>query len=148
MIIKNVDIECREAEALIDELSEELFKITGNSGRESFNKEDMKNSRAVFAVAFENGDAVGCGGIREVSSDTAEIKRIYSKQRMKGIGRNIIEYLESKAKELGYSHLLLETRKANENAICFYKRIGYDICQNYGRYKNVDEAVCFTKKLY
>lgn len=43
MLVKIESIKCKEAIELIEELSDELEKLTGNSGKGSFNEEDMES---------------------------------------------------------------------------------------------------------
>ena len=95
-------------------------------------------------VALEGEVAVGCGAFRELSDDTAEIKRMYAKKKSGGVGGRILVFLEEQAKELGYSRFVLETRKCNEKAVSFYQRHGYRVIRNYGKYAQRQEAVCFS----
>ncbi len=141
------NINSLEVTGLIDELSAELEGITGNSGRGSFDNSDIKNPRSIFVIAREGNIAVGCGAFRELSDDTAEIKRMYAKKKSVGVGGRILAYLEEQAKELGYSRFVLETRKCNEKAVSFYQRHGYRVIKNYGKYAKMQEAVCFEKIL-
>ncbi len=137
-----------EALELLEELSNSLEAVTGNSGKASFNLEDMDKPRSVFVLAMDkDGKAAGCGAIRPISSDTAEVKRMYARAKGKGTGSDILAYLEKKAKAFGYSRLLLETRAVNEGAVRFYKRNGYQVRENYGKYEGNKEAVCFEKSL-
>ncbi len=147
MIIAPAPIDSPEARALLDALSEALSAITGGSGQASFDLAEMSNPRAVFVVAREDGLAVGCGALREISSDTAEIKRMYAKEKGLGIGAQILRDLETRARELGYSQVILETRTCNEGAVRFYLRQGYLVTENYGRYRGRADAVCFRKIL-
>ncbi|BCN32636.1 GNAT family N-acetyltransferase [Anaeromicropila herbilytica] len=141
------DIESAEASKLIDELSEQLERITGNNGKGSFDSSDMKNQRAAFVIARIDGDAVGCGGFRELSDETAEIKRMYARTRSIGTGKKILKFIEELAKDYGYHRTVLETRSCNQNAVDFYLSQGYVVINNYGKYVNREEAICFQKKL-
>jgi N-acetylglutamate synthase-like GNAT family acetyltransferase len=143
--IENID--SSEASALIDELSAELENITGNSGRSSFDNSDIKNPRSIFVIARESGSAVGCGAFRELSDDIAEVKRMYTRKKSCGIGNKILSYLEMQAIEFGYSTIILETRRCNDKAVKFYLNHGYKVINNYGKYVDKPEAVCFEKKL-
>src|SRR5512145_1090007 len=116
---------------LLSALSDELFQITGNDGRSSFSKADMDVERSVFLVAVANGEIVGCGGLRPVTDEVCEIKRMYAKYHGQGIGSEILQSLESHAREFGYKEIWLETRKVNENAVKFYLRQGYRVRSNY-----------------
>lgn len=134
---------------LIDELSHELEIITGNSGRASFREEDMDHPRALFAVCHLQGEPAGCGGIRQMSESTAEVKRLYARttNRKTGVGSGILRYLEDEAALLGYGQVVLATRRPNEAAVSFYLRKGYDICASYGSYRDMPDAVCLSKAL-
>lgn len=142
------NINSSDAITLMDELSAELEYITGNSGRGSFDNADIKNPRSIFVIVRESDIAVGCGAFRELSDDTAEIKRMYTKRKSVGIGGKILSYLEDQAKEFEYRRIVLETRKCNENAVSFYLNHGYRVIKNYGKYVEIPEAVCFEKVLY
>lgn len=139
------NINSSDAITLMDELSAELEHITGNSGRGSFDNSDINNSRSIFVIARESDIAVGCGAFRELSNDTAEIKRMYAKKKSVGVGGKILAHLEEQAKEIGYSRIVLETRKCNEKAVSFYQHHGYRVIKNYGKYVEMPEAICFEK---
>lgn len=72
---------------------------------------------------------------------------MYAKSKAKGIGTQILSYLEENAKILGYSTIWLETRVVNKQAILFYKSRGYHVIPNFGIYVNRLECVCFEKCL-
>src|SRR6186713_1294327 len=76
----------------------------------------------VFLVAWIDGDAVGCGGIRQYDEATGEIKRMYTKPeaRRRGISRVVLEALEARARAVGYSRLVLETGIRQPEAIALY----------------------------
>lgn len=49
MVVKEADINSKDASELIEALSLELEILTGNSGRGSFNKEEMcRNKKSVY----------------------------------------------------------------------------------------------------
>ncbi|MDR3598694.1 GNAT family N-acetyltransferase [Clostridium sp.] len=140
--------EAQDAILLIEELSKTLEFITGDSGKNSFNSNDVCVPRSLFVIAYdENGEATGCGGIRPINESIAEVKRMFAKEKTKGVGTEILFYLETQAKELGYSTLWLETRLINEGAVAFYKKRGYYKIQNYGKYVDNSKAICFEKKI-
>jgi hypothetical protein len=137
-----------DAVVLMDELSKSLELITGDSGKNSFNSEDVCVPRSLFVIAYDdNGQAVGCGGIRPINQSIAEVKRMFAKVKAKGVGTEILSYIETQAREMGYSTLQLETRLINERAISFYKSRGYQCIPNYGKYVNNPKAICFEKRI-
>ena len=72
---------------------------------------------------------------------------MYAKQKGMGIGTKVLTYLESRARDMGYSALRLETRRINRNAVSFYEKSGYHRIPNYGKYADRPEAACFEKQL-
>ena len=141
-------IESEDARILIDELSDILHRMTGNDGRSTFNNADMLDTRSVFVIARNaQGTPVGCGALRRMSADTAEIKRMYARANTSGTGTRLIAFLEQKAHELAFSKVRIQTRVLNENAVRFYKKNGYTVIPNYGIYENRPEAICFQKDI-
>jgi len=138
-----------EAILLMDELSKNLESITGDSGKSSFNSNDVCVPRSLFVIAYdEDGEAIGCGCIRPINESVAEVKRMFAKIKTMGVGTEILFYLETQARKLGYSALWLETRIINERAVSFYKNRGYYPIPNYGKYVNNPKAICFEKKIH
>ena len=91
----------------------------------------------------------GGGAVKEYSSDSMEVKRMYvpPQHRGKGIASIVLKELESWCKELGYKKCILETGKKQPEAIELYKKNGYIIIPNYGQYSTIANSVCFEKEL-
>lgn len=98
-------------------------------------------------VAYENEAAVGCGAFKEYSRGTAEIKRMYVRENMrgKGIAGKVLNELENWAKELNFAECVLETGLKQPEAIRLYQKSGYEIIPNYGQYAGVENSVCMRK---
>ena len=137
-----------ESQRLIETLSAELAAITGDNGKSNFNVEAMNNVNALWVLAKNShGEAVGCGAIRPLTQNIAELKRMFSDRSVPGIGGALLAFLETSAKERGYSELRLETRHINHRAVNFYEKHGYRRIENYGPYTGRPEAACFSKVL-
>ena len=100
-------------------------------------------------MAYENGEAVSCGAIKEFTNSIVEIKRMYTKPewRGKGIAGEVLAELEKWGKEMGYQTCVLETGKRQPEAIALYKKQGYSLIDNYGQYEGVENSLCFGKTL-
>jgi len=87
--------------------------------------------------------------LKAYSSDTMEVKRMFVREshRSKGIASGILHALELWSIELGYKKCILETGKKQPEAIRLYQKNQYRIIPNYGPYENVENSVCFEKKL-
>jgi putative acetyltransferase len=112
-----------------------------------FNKID----RIKYAVVvYENNKPVSCGAIKEYSTNTTEVKRMYTlpEFRGKGIATKVLIELENWTKELGYEKCILETGKKQPEAIALYKKNGYKPIPNFGQYAGVYNSICFEKEIY
>lgn len=134
--------------SLIEKLSAELAAITGDSGKSNFTIDSMDGDRSLWVLARnEKGYATGCGAIRPLTENIAELKRMFSDRSAPGVGKALLSFLETSAKNMGYTEIWLETRHVNHKAVNFYKNNGYVLIENYGPYIGRDEAVCFSKVL-
>ncbi|WP_034920614.1 GNAT family N-acetyltransferase [Gillisia sp. CAL575] len=113
---------------------------------DQFNKIDTINH---IIVAYDNGDAVGCGAIKMFDREKAEIKRMFvlPEARGKMIASRVLKELEEWSKELGYNTCILETGGSFKDAIGLYIKTGYEISKNYGQYLGIKSSVCFSKSL-
>ncbi|MEM0519217.1 MULTISPECIES: GNAT family N-acetyltransferase [Aequorivita] len=114
---------------------------------DQFNKLDaIKHT----VVAFnKDGQAVGCGAIKQYAPNVMEVKRMFVllEQRGKGIAGKILNHLEIWAAALGNKKCILETGINQPEAIALYKKCNYTITENYGQYSKVATSICFEKIL-
>jgi GNAT superfamily N-acetyltransferase len=137
-----------DALALMEELSATLARITGDSGKASFDPNDVRAATARFVVARNaEGQAVGCGAFRPLREGVVEVKRMYSREGTIGVGSAVLAFLESEARGLGYKAMWLETRVVNARAVAFYQHRGYRRIPNFGKYVGNSKAICFEKRL-
>ena len=111
-----------------------------------YNKIDHINH---VVLAYNNGEAVGCGAIKKFDEETIEIKRMFvlPAGRGKKVASTILSELETWARELGFKKCVLETGATFKDALGLYSKAGYEISPNYGQYKGVKSSVCFFKLL-
>ena len=81
----------------------------------------------VFMVARRDGHAVGCGAVRTLDADHAEIKRMWvdPAARGLGIGRALLGALEIAAAQLGCRIVRLDTAAYLTEALPLYRSAGY-----------------------
>lgn len=133
---------------LVRHLDADLAERDGQE--HSFYAQFNKIARIKYViVAYENGQPVSCGAIKEYESNIMEVKRMYTRPewRGKGIASQVLIELEKWAAELSYKKCILETGKKQPEAIRLYEKNGYKLIPNYGQYAGVDNSVCFEKSI-
>jgi ribosomal protein S18 acetylase RimI-like enzyme len=77
-------------------------------------------------LQIENSFA-GCVGLREITSEIAEMKRLYIRKefRGKGLSRELIAGLFSAAKKMNYKAVRLDTLPQMKEAISLYQSLGF-----------------------
>jgi ribosomal protein S18 acetylase RimI-like enzyme len=84
--------------------------------------------RGTFLVVYTDDDEpVGCGGVRMIGSDRAEIKHLWLDPvtRGRGWGRTLLSELEARAVGLGARVVVLDTNATLEAAQGLYRTSGY-----------------------
>jgi putative acetyltransferase len=149
--IKREDILSQPAQALIAQLNEELLGRYPEQGATHFrlDPDETATGRGAFLVAFDGETAVGCGAIRRIGDDSAELKRMYvaPSLRRQGIARQLVAALEAEALLLNVRRLVLETGVRQPDAIAAYERFGYVRIPAFGEYVDSPLSVCMAKDL-
>jgi GNAT superfamily N-acetyltransferase len=83
--------------------------------------------RGVYVVGFEGDDVVAGGGLRALSADVAEIKRMFVRPafRSRGAARALLGALEDEARRLGYAATRLDTGPKQVHGLALYRSAGY-----------------------
>lgn len=82
--------------------------------------------QAIHAIAVKDGVVLGVARMHESAEKQGQVRCVATATAAqgKGIGKAIMAYLEEKAKQKGWTEIVLEAR---ENAVPFYEVIGYTI---------------------
>jgi GNAT superfamily N-acetyltransferase len=146
--IRAVDWDDPRAASLRDAQQAEIRSLYGGDDTEPGVKPTAADV-GVFLVAFDDDEAVGCGGLRPLDDEHGEIKRMYVRpgHRGRGVSTAILTALEHRARQLGWRRLVLETGTEQKAAIGFYTREGYAPIPLFGHYAGSPLSLCFAKEL-
>jgi GNAT superfamily N-acetyltransferase len=102
-----------------------------------------------FFVAYVDGEAAACGGMRAIDTQHGEIKRMYvvPERRGSGIAPAVLAVLEDDARARGWTRLVLETGTSQPEAVRLYEREGYQPIPLFGDYVGETTSLCFEKVL-
>jgi GNAT superfamily N-acetyltransferase len=135
---------------LIAALNAELTGLYPEPGANHFelDAEEVGHGRGAFLVVYRAGNPVGCGAVRLLDSETAELKRMYVSPlaRGQGLGRRLVDALEAEALALGARRLVLETGTRQHAALGLYRATGFKSIPLFGEYcLSTETSVCLGK---
>ena len=150
--VRRADITSGDAQTLILELNAELSGRYPEPGATHFTLDpaDVDEVRGAFLIAYGQGEPVGCGAIRRLDSETAEIKRMYVRPAVhgRGVGRRLLVAIEAEAHRLGVKRLVLETGVRQPEAIALYEHAGFEHVAPFGEYvTSSTTSVCMAKRV-
>jgi predicted GNAT family N-acyltransferase len=103
----------------------EILRKPWNQPHQS-TKDEWEDESIHVLMLDDNEEAVACGRLQLNSKEEGQIRSMAVTPDMqgKGMGKQIIKWIEDKAHELQLKHILLDAR---ENAVKFYESCGYKV---------------------
>lgn len=135
---------------LVAELQQEFVLRYGGPDAAAVDPAEFMASSGAFLVAFDAaGDVVATGAYRLLAAATAEIKRMYvpAAFRRRGYARLMLAALSAAAREAGVRHLVLNTGRAQPEAIALYEAEGWTPIPPFGHYATSPGALFFGREL-
>jgi GNAT superfamily N-acetyltransferase len=124
-------VDTNGALAIVHAASDELQQRYGGDGdNQHLSVDELRPPRGIFLVARHESHLVGGVGLRPIAEPElrfAEVKRLWVRPdlRREGIGLALMREIESRARDLGYSTLYLETGPAQPEALALYRTNGW-----------------------
>ncbi len=80
-----------------------------------------------YVLEEKDGSVIGAYGLYPVDKATCELRKMYlrSSYRSKGLGKLLLEDALSKARQMGFKRMTLETASVLKEAISLYKSYGF-----------------------
>jgi ribosomal protein S18 acetylase RimI-like enzyme len=124
-------------DAYLDEREATFPSAQGTYSRKRTPAAEFTPPNGVFAVAYDGGTAVGCGGLRripdgvdETGADDVrfEVKHVFVTPggRGKGIASALMDLLEQEGAALGATSIVLDTNDSLVAAGAMYRGRGYE----------------------
>lgn len=137
------------AQQLIDEVQQEYVVRYGEPDTTPVDPAEFAPPDGRFVIGYVDTVAAAMGGVRRIDAETVEIKRMYvgPEFRGRGFARVVLAHLESLARELGATRVLLETGQAQPEAMRLYETSGYEVVPGFGHYRCEPNSVSYGKTL-
>lgn len=123
-------------DAYLDEREATFPSAQGAYSRKRTPAAEFTPPNGVFAVAYDDGVAVGCGGLRRIADDPDatttdvrfEVKHVFVTPagRGKGVATALMDALEWEGAALGATSIVLDTNDSLVAAGAMYRSRGYE----------------------
>jgi putative acetyltransferase len=151
MHIRVDDLRGSEVRALLDQHLRDVAEHSPPESIHALDLDGLRRPEVTFWTAWEHDELLGCGALKQLSSDHGEIKsmRTSSRHLRKGVARAILEYILAEAARRGYRRLSLETGSmaAFEPARRLYASFGFAFCGPFADYIDDPNSVFMNKEL-
>jgi putative acetyltransferase len=148
LIITPKNPTCIAIRELVTELDNYLDLLYPPESNHKLDLEALSHESVTILLASFDNKSVGCGAIKRFTPDYAEIKRMYVRPTFRGlgIGKQILNQIETLAKNTNLPKLRLETGIHQPEAIALYKKSDFYEISPFGDYK-LDRLSIFLEKL-
>ena len=151
MQIREDDLTGSEIGALLQEHLENMYEISPPESVHAMDIERLRSPDITFWSAWDGGELLGCGALKELDDRTGEVKsmRTATAHRRRGVAAKVLDTIIEEAKRRGYDRLNLETgsERAFAPAQALYERYGFTYRGPFGEYVEDPNSVFMTKEL-
>ena len=125
--------------------------VSPPDSKHALNLEELRKPEITVWTVWDGSILIGCGAIKELSADHAEVKsmRIKASYRGKGIASMLLQHILDEAKLRNYRNISLETgsKPFFKPAHYLYEKHGFKNCAPFSIYKEDPNSIFMTKKL-
>jgi ribosomal-protein-alanine N-acetyltransferase len=113
-------------------------------------RDSIRNKSKNVVVARAGATLAGFGIMTYlVDSANLDLLAVKTHYRRRGVGRQIVGWLETVARTAGIANVFVQVRKTNRGAIRFYQRLGFRIVDEAaGYYQGREAAVTMCKSSF
>lgn len=151
MNIRIDNLEGEEIAALLVEHHQDMLKHSPPESVHALDLRSLKASEVTFWSAWRYDCLVGCGALKQLDTQHAEIKsmRTSAQHLRKGVARKLLQHILEVAKSRGYKRISLETgsMQAFEPARKLYASFGFDYCLPFEGYSEDPYSLFLTKEI-
>lgn len=145
------DLNGEEVKKFLEDHLEDMRAISPPESKHALDLEELKRSDITFWTMWHEKQLVGCGALKELSSQEGEIKsmRTSPDSRGKGLGSEMLHHIIKEAKSRCYSRVFLETGSMEyfSPAHKLYFKHGFIECEPFASYKKDPNSVFMTLPL-
>ena len=140
-----------EIAALLQEHLRDMNAVSPPESKHALDLSGLRKPEITFWTVWDGRSLVGCGALKQLSTDHGEIKsmRTAAAQRNRGVGSLMLGHIIEEARRREYRRLSLETGSMEffRPAHRLYQRFGFEPCGPFGSYREDPNSLFFAKSL-
>lgn len=145
------DLNNKAVEQLLQEHHDDMLKHSPPESVHALDLSALKSADVTFWSAWINDELAGCGAIKLLNAQHAELKSMRtSKQFLRqGVAAKLLTHILTAVKALSVERVSLETgtMAAFSPAQKLYSRFGFEECAPFADYQHDPHSMFFTKVL-
>jgi putative acetyltransferase len=149
MEIKIDDLYGAEIAKFLEEHITEIKSVTPPESKHALDLAGLRQPEITFWTVWDDGYLIGCGAIKELDANHAEIKsmRTAASHRGKGVASFLIQHILTEAELRGYQRISLETGSMSffQPARNLYAKYGFTECTPFSTYNEDPNSVFMTR---
>ena len=140
MQIKIDDVTHLKVAELLQQHLDDMYATSPAESVHALDLDKLRQTDITFWTAWQQHDLLGCGALKTISAQHAEIKSMRTARQhlRKGVAAQMLEHIIQQAKVWDIKRISLETGSQPffQPAIALYKRYNFEFCEPFADYKD------------
>lgn len=145
------DLQGAEIISLLHEHLRSMERVSPPESRHALDLAALRRPEITFWTLWERTELAGCGALKELAHDHAEIKsmRTTSAYQRRGVASKLLQHMITEAERRGYQRLSLETGSMDyfEPARTLYASFGFARCGPFDKYIEDPNSVFMSREI-
>ena len=151
MLIRQDDLQGPQVAALLREHLDHMYAVSPPESVHALGIESLRAPNITFWTAWQGGELLGCGALKELDPQHGEIKsmRTVRVHLRNGVAAAMLQHILNEAARRSYRRISLETgaESAFEPARALYTKFGFVHCAPFADYVLDPNSVFMTREL-
>jgi len=145
------DLSGPEIAAFLEDHVREMRSLTPLESKHALDLDGLRKPEVTFWSVYDGGTLVGCGAIKRLDPEHAELKsmRTEPSRKRNGIASLLLEHIITEARRMGFTRLSLETGAAEPFAPArrLYEKFGFEYTEPFADYTHDPYSTYMTRAL-
>ncbi|UNO43377.1 GNAT family N-acetyltransferase [Streptomyces sp. MST-110588] len=145
------DLSGPEIAGFLAEHVRQMRSLTPLESKHALDLDTLRRPGITFWSAMDGDSLVGCGAIKKLDTQHAELKSMRTRptRQRSGIASRLLTHILSEAKGMGFTRMSLETGSAEffRPARKLYEKFGFSPCEPFADYRPDPNSTFMTRLL-